>query len=136
MGNRHRTLRIRQFLRRRSQVPEGGLISHPRTSHPDRSPRSTRASDEFGPAGDPGADAGPPKWSTWREALRVVFYPRYLRRTVAISIVVGTVLFAINQLDVVVRGDATTLVWLKSAVTYLVPFCVSNAGVLVASRRR
>jgi hypothetical protein len=36
----------------------------------------------------------------------------------------------------VVRGDATTLVWLKSAVTYLVPFGVSNAGVLVASQRR
>jgi hypothetical protein len=136
MGNRHRTLRIRQVLRRRSQVPEGGLISHPRTSHPDRSPRSTRASDELGPAVDPAADGAPPKWSTWKEAIRVVFYPRYLRRTVAISIVVGTVLFAINQLDVVVRGDATTLVWLKSVVTYLVPFCVSNAGVLVASRRR
>jgi hypothetical protein len=79
---------------------------------------------------------GPPKWSTWREAVGVVLYPRYLRRTAAIAIVVGTVLFAINQLDVVVHGDATTLVWVKSAVTYLVPFCVSNAGVLVASRRR
>jgi hypothetical protein len=32
------------------------------------------------------------------------------------------------------RGDATAAVWIKSAVTYLVPFCVSNAGVLVASR--
>jgi hypothetical protein len=85
---------------------------------------------------DSAADAGLPKWSTSREAIRVVLYPRYLRRTVAIAIVVGTVLFAINQLDVVVRGDATTLVWLKSVATYLVPFCVSNAGVLVASRRR
>jgi hypothetical protein len=36
--------------------------------------------------------------------------PEDLRRTVAISIVVVTVLFAINQLDVVVRGDATALV--------------------------
>jgi hypothetical protein len=48
--------------------------------------------------------------------------------------VVGTVLFCINQLDVVMRGDATAVVWIKSAVTYLVPFVVSNAGVLVASR--
>jgi hypothetical protein len=47
--------------------------------------------------------------------------------------VVGTVLFCINQLDVVMRGDATAVVWIKSAVTYLVPFVVSNAGVLVAS---
>ena len=51
-----------------------------------------------------------------------------------IALVVGTVLFCINQLDVVLRGDATTLVWVKSAITYLVPFGVSNAGVLVASR--
>jgi len=48
---------------------------------------------------------------------------------------VGTILFCINQLDVVVRGKATTVVWIKSAVTYLVPFCVSNMGVLVGSRR-
>jgi hypothetical protein len=44
------------------------------------------------------------------------------------------VLFLINQLDVVLRGDATTVVWLKSALTYLVPFVVSNLGVLVATR--
>jgi hypothetical protein len=63
-----------------------------------------------------------------------VLHRPHLRKTTAIAIVVGTVLFGINQLDVVLRGDATTVVWLKSAVTYLVPFCVSNAGVLVASR--
>ena len=93
-------------------------------------------SDESGPAVDSALAAAPPKWSTLREAFRVVLYPRYLRRTLAIALAVGTILFAINQLDVVVRGDATTLVWLKSVVTYVVPFCVSNAGVLVASRRR
>ena len=47
----------------------------------------------------------------------------------------GTVLFCINQLDVVLRGDATTVTWIKGAITYLVPFVVSNLGVLVASRR-
>lgn len=78
---------------------------------------------------------GPPTWSTWREAIRVVTYRPHLRRTVLIALVVGTILFWINQLDVVVRGDATTGVWVKSAITYLVPFGVSSAGVLVASRR-
>ena len=76
----------------------------------------------------------PPTWSTWPEAVRVVLHPPHLRKTVTIALVVGSVLFCINQLDVVLRGDATTAVWIKSAVTYLVPFCVSNAGVLVASR--
>ena len=61
-------------------------------------------------------------------------YPPHLRKTITITLVVGTILFCINQLDVVLRGDATAAVWVKSAVTYLVPFCVSNAGVLVATR--
>jgi hypothetical protein len=84
-----------------------------------------------------GSVGGPttPTWTTVGEALMVVVYRPHLRKTVTIALVVGTILFAINQLDVVLRGDATTAVWVKSAITYLVPFCVSNAGVLVATRR-
>jgi len=51
------------------------------------------------------------------------------------ALCVGTVLFAINHLDEVWRGHATTATWIKSAVTYLVPFVVSNIGLLVGSRR-
>ena len=47
--------------------------------------------------------------------MRVVLYRPHLRKTVTIALVVGTVLFSINQLDVVVRGDAGPLVWVKSA---------------------
>jgi hypothetical protein len=75
-----------------------------------------------------------PTWSTWREAVRVVTYRPHLRKTTTIAIVVGSVLFAINQLDVVLRGDGTPVVWVKAAVTFLVPFCVSSAGLLVATR--
>jgi hypothetical protein len=74
-------------------------------------------------------------WSTWREALAVVTQRSSLTKTVGIALVVGTVLFAINQLDVVARGHATTVVYLKVGLTYLVPFCVSNYGVLIATRR-
>jgi hypothetical protein len=66
----------------------------------------------------------------------VVLYPPHLRKTVLIAAAVGSILFCINQLDIVLRGDATAVVWVKSAVTYIVPFCVSNAGVLVATRAR
>lgn len=76
----------------------------------------------------------PPTWATWREAVGVVCYGPHLRSTLSIALVVGTVLFCVNQLDVVVAGEATGVVWVKSAVTYVVPFAVSNAGVLVASR--
>jgi hypothetical protein len=78
--------------------------------------------------------AEPPTWATWREPIGVVCHHPHLRKMAAIALVVGTVLFAINQLDVVLRGDATTVVWIKSAVTHVVPFVVSNLGVLVASR--
>jgi hypothetical protein len=54
---------------------------------------------------------------------------------VAIALVVGTILFCINRLDVVLQGEADALVWIESAVTYVVPFCVSCAGVLAATRR-
>ena len=63
-------------------------------------------------------------------------YRPHLRRTIRIALVVGSVLFAINQLDVVLRGDATAFVWFKIGLTYVVPFCVSNAGILIATRTR
>ena len=73
-------------------------------------------------------------WRTAREAVACVVHRRHLRRTVSIALVVGTVYFAVNQLAFVVRGDASTQVWVGAAVTYLVPFTVANTGVLVASR--
>lgn len=74
-------------------------------------------------------------WTTWREAIHVVTRPRHLRSTLTIALIVGTVLFAVNQLDVVVNGKATTVTWIKSGVTYVVPFAVSNLGILTATRR-
>ncbi len=52
-----------------------------------------------------------------------------------VALIVGTILFSINQLDVVLAGRATLGLWLKAGLTYLVPFCVSNWGILVATRR-
>lgn len=76
-----------------------------------------------------------PTWIRLRDVPRVVLYRKHLRQTVRIALAVGTILFLINQLDVVLRGKASTAVWIKIAVTYLVPFCVSNLGILVATRR-
>jgi hypothetical protein len=77
-----------------------------------------------------------PIWTKWHEAFRVIAYPPYLKRTARIALIFGSLLFAINHLDEVVLGHATAAVWIKGALTFLVPFCVSNLGVLVASRRR
>jgi hypothetical protein len=81
-------------------------------------------------------ETAPPMWSTWREALVVIAYRPHLVRTLRIAAIVGTILFAINQLDVVLHGHATALVWFKVGLTYCVPFCVSNLGILVATNRR
>jgi hypothetical protein len=75
-----------------------------------------------------------PRWTRWVEAPAVVCHPPYLRRTLGIAGLVGTVLFAINHLDVVLEGRATTRTWVKTLLTYLVPFCVSNYGLLVGTR--
>jgi len=65
----------------------------------------------------------------------VCSYGPYLRKTTFTALIVGTILFAINQLDVVISGRAGPFVWFKVGLTYLVPFCVSNYGVLVATKR-
>ena len=78
----------------------------------------------------------PPTWSRWNEIFGVIKYPPYLKKTIRIAVIVGSVLFLINHLDEVVRGQATLAVWIKGVATYLVPFCVANMGVLVAARRQ
>ncbi|WP_157610608.1 MULTISPECIES: nitrate/nitrite transporter NrtS [unclassified Terrabacter] len=74
-------------------------------------------------------------WSTPRELLSVALAPQQLKRTVSVMLVVGTAFFAMNQLGVILAGRATALVWVKAALTYLTPFCVSNFGLLSATRR-
>ncbi len=66
----------------------------------------------------------------------MVCHRGHLVRTVTVALVVGTLLFVINQLDVVMSGDATPRTWVKAASTYVVPFCVANYGVLTATRHR
>ena len=82
------------------------------------------------------SDAGSLSWRGWRQAVRVVAWPPNLKKTAITALLVGTILFAINQLNVVIDGHTTTVVWVKTGVTYLVPFAVANVGILIATRRR
>lgn len=68
------------------------------------------------------------------DALRIVLRPEHLRRTLTIALVVGTILTAINQADVIAGGDATLVTWIKTAANYCVPFVVSNLGLLAGKR--
>jgi hypothetical protein len=74
------------------------------------------------------------RWSNGREALAVVVEPQNLRKTIGVAAVVGTVFFAVNQMGPILSGHADLAVLLKSVMTYLTPFCVSNYSLLMASR--
>lgn len=67
-----------------------------------------------------------------RDAIAYCRRPEHLRRTVRIAFVVGVILTGINQLDVIVRGGATTATWIKCGLNFVVPFVVSNLGLLSA----
>lgn len=66
----------------------------------------------------------------WRNALVYCARPHHLRRTLAIAVVVGALLCAINQLGVILDGRATTETWLRCGLDFVVPFTVSNLGLL------
>ncbi|GAC1338502.1 MAG: hypothetical protein NVSMB29_04390 [Candidatus Dormibacteria bacterium] len=72
---------------------------------------------------------------TWRDVVRLCREPHHLRTTLTLAVVVGTALFAINQLDVLIKGRADAGTAVKIVLTYLVPFLVSNYGIVHATRR-
>jgi hypothetical protein len=67
-----------------------------------------------------------------REAVSFCAQRRNLRRTIVIALIVGVVLTAINQGAVITSGHATTATWIRGALNFVVPFLVSNAGLLSA----
>ena len=75
-------------------------------------------------------------WSTWGEVPGVITAPANLKRSVTIALVIGSLFVAMNQLEVILAGQATLMVWLKVGLTDLTPLCVSNLGILSATHRR
>ena len=65
-----------------------------------------------------------------------IFFPRVRDRALRVAILVGVILFAINQLDVVLRGETTPLVVAKIALTFAVPYAVSTYSALEVNRLR
>ena len=63
-----------------------------------------------------------------------MLYRPVLRRAVYVALVVGTILTAINQGDVLLAGEVTSLVIAKILLTYLVPYSVSTFSALSANR--
>ena len=65
-----------------------------------------------------------------------VLYRPMLRRSFFTALVVGTILTAINQGNLIAQGElSSTMLW-KIPLTYCVPFCVATWGALINSRVR
>jgi hypothetical protein len=64
----------------------------------------------------------------------VVFHRVSLGRTVPTALVTGLILFLINQLEPALRDPGSVSTWVRSGLCFVVPFCVSNVGLLMASR--
>ena len=58
-----------------------------------------------------------------------------LRRTTRIAAVVGVVLTGITEGDSILNGNVSTATGVKVALNFVVPFVVSNLGVLAGTRR-
>ncbi len=69
---------------------------------------------------------------TKAEALRLTFSPSLVRRSLAVALLIGTVLNLINQGDAYWGGSG--LVWWKLILTYFVPFAVASYGSYSAFR--
>jgi hypothetical protein len=92
--------------------------------------RSADPDGELASAAAPARDAE----AGLRGALRYCGQRQHLRRTLRIALVVGIVLTAINQLDVILRGDAVAITYVKCGMNFVVPFIVSNLGLLTGRR--
>jgi hypothetical protein len=67
-----------------------------------------------------------------KEALKRTFGAASLRRSIWVAIIVGTLLNAINQGNVLLAGQQP-VVW-KLVLTYFVPFAVASYGSYAALR--
>ena len=67
---------------------------------------------------------------TFGRALRTALSGAYLRRSLLVMLVVGSVLNIINQGDALLHEDGVNVP--KLLLTYLVPFCVATYGAATA----
>jgi len=61
--------------------------------------------------------------------------PDVVHRSLRIAALVGVILVAINYSDRWLAGPLTSTDWLKMALTFLVPYCVSTYAAVDAIRR-
>ncbi len=73
-------------------------------------------------------------WSRTGEGLLLLLRGRTVQTAAPVSAVVGTVLSAVNQGEILLGGVAGPATWVRIGVNYLVPFLVASYGFLSARR--
>ena len=68
-------------------------------------------------------------------ASRAIRHVPMLRRSIAVALVVGTILTLLNQGDTIFAANWKNALYWKIPLTYCVPFCVATYGALTVSRR-
>ena len=58
-----------------------------------------------------------------------------MRRSLIVAIIVGTILTAINQGNVLLSGEFPPSLYWKIPLTYVVPYCVATTGAILNGRR-
>jgi hypothetical protein len=69
-----------------------------------------------------------------KEWLRIAVRRDIVLRGLKVAAMIGTILVAINQGDMIVSGQLTASAAWKIPLTYLVPFCVSTYAGVAAIR--
>jgi len=68
-----------------------------------------------------------------KDWLRVAMRRDIVLRGLKVAAMIGTILVAINQGDVILAGELPISVLWKVALTYLVPYCVSTYAAVEAT---
>ncbi len=61
---------------------------------------------------------------------------RIKKAAVTFALIVGVLLSAVNQGDVLMNGDLSARVWIKVLFNFLVPFTVASVSCVVNGSRR
>ena len=80
------------------------------------------------------AGAGAGRVATTVDRCRFCARPENLKATTRIAIVVGVVLTSINEGDAFAAGHFNSPMMVKAPLNFVVPFVVSNLGLLAARR--
>lgn len=65
-----------------------------------------------------------------------LMYGPMLARSLVICLIVGTILTAINQGNLIAQGDFPLALAWKVPLTYSVPFCVATCGAILNARSK